>query len=282
MRRFLVLCCMAVLAAACAPSGQDDSGRMDVVASFAPLAEAAERIGNERVRVVDLTPAGAEPHDLELTTRSLDRLLDADVVLYIGGGFQPSIEESLGKTEGLVLDVLDGLPLREGNDPHVWLDPVLWSRVATNIGRALARADREGTDDFREASAAYVAELDALHGTYEQGLTRCERDLFVTSHDAFGYLADRYDLRTEAIAGISPEAEPDPKRMAEVADVVAERGVTTIFTETLVSPKVAESLARQTGVETAVLDPLESLPDGGYVGGMRANLRALRKGLGCR
>jgi zinc transport system substrate-binding protein len=208
----------------------------------------------------------------------------------------------LSDVEGEIVDVLEGLPVREGEhepqededeeveehaedegiDPHVWLDPLLWSRAVQKVGGALARVDPDGADGYREREAAYVNEIDALDDEYEQGLGSCKRNLLVTAHTAFGYLAERYGLHEEAIAGISPEAEPDPKRMAELADLVEEEDVTTIFTESLVSPKVAESLARQVGVKTAVLDPLESEPEGGYAEGMRENLDALTKGLGCR
>lgn len=279
-----LLSLVALSAGACA---RDEAGgrpdRTQVVASFYPLAEAAERIGGDRVRVANLTPAGAEPHDLELTPRALDQLLDADLVLYLGAGFQPAIEEALPDVEGDVVDALDGLPLHDDeSDPHVWLDPVLWASVVRRVGDALERAQPDGASDHGEREAVYLADIQEVHSEYEKALRSCERDLLVTAHEAFGYLAERYDLREEPIAGISPEAEPDPKRMAGLADLVADEDVTTIFTETLVSPKVAESLARQAGVKTAVLDPLESEPDGGYAAGMRANLQALSKGLGCR
>ncbi len=276
MRRIAGFLIGALLLGACATdTGGSAEDRLSVVAAFFPVADAAGRIGGDRVRVTNLTPAGAEPHDLELTTAALDSVIDADVVLYLGGGFQPALEEALDKAAGTVVDVLEGLELHEG-DPHVWLDPVLWSEVAEKIEDAFADA----TD--AERGDAYRRELAVLDEEFEDGLASCERELVVTSHAAFTYMTKRYGLKQEAISGISPEAEPDPQRLAELADLVRHEDVTTIFTETLVSPDVARSLAREAGVRTDVLDPLEGEPDGGYFDGMRSNLGALQKALGCR
>jgi zinc transport system substrate-binding protein len=276
LRRIAGFLIGALLLGACATdTGGSAEDRLSVVAAFFPVADAAGRIGGDRVRVTNLTPAGAEPHDLELTTAALDSVIDADVVLYLGGGFQPALEDALDKAEGSVVDLLDGLELH-AEDPHVWLDPVLWSEVAEKIEDAFADA----TD--AERGDAYRRELADLDEEFEDGLASCERDLVVTSHAAFTYMTKRYGLKQEAISGISPEAEPDPQRLAELADLVRHEDVTTIFTETLVSPDVARSLAREAGVRTDVLDPLEGEPDGGYFDGMRSNLGALQKALGCR
>jgi zinc transport system substrate-binding protein len=189
------------------------------------------------------------------------------------------------------LDLLGGLDLRpgegEGLDPHVWLDPVLMGDIVDAVRGQLAEADPGGEATYRANADAYRAEIGALDGRFRDGLTGCARDLIVTSHAAFGYLAARYGLRQEAVAGIDPSAEPDPARLAELADLVTREGVTTIFTEELASPAVAETLARETGATTAVLNPLEGLTedqvaDGAtYVSVMDENLAALRSALGC-
>jgi zinc transport system substrate-binding protein len=168
-------------------------------------------------------------------------------------------------------------------DPHVWLDPRLMAVIARSLGERLADADQAHAADHRERAEKLAARLDELDGALAAGLAECPRREVVTSHAAFGYLARRYNLSEVGITGLSPEAEPPPQRLAEVASFVRERGVTTIFFETLVSPKVAESLARETGVQTEVLDPIEGQPDGGdYFVGMERNLAALRKALGCK
>ena len=287
----------ALVSAACSSTASRDASRITVVASFYPLAEAAERVGGDRVSVSDLTAPGAEPHDLELSPTQLEAIAGADLVLYVGGGFQPAVQDALADAEGVTVDVTTGLPVRspppaEGEsgvslDPHVWLDPALYSRIVGEVSSALGKADPSAESSFASNASGYRVELDALDARYREGLSRCKRNLIVTSHEAFAYLAARYGLRQIGISGIDPEAEPDPAWLANLKDLVQREGVTTIFTETLVSPKVAETLAQEAGVTTAPLDPLESLTPAeiaageDYVSIMQRNLQTLEAGLGC-
>lgn len=300
------------LVAACGPDDSDSAGAggsFTVVTSFYPLAEAASRVGGEQVEVVNLTPPGAEPHDIELTPRQVDRIEDADIVLYFGGGFQPAVAEVAQRSDGLAIDLLDVEALIEraqgehgseaesapggdqdsdGLDPHIWLDPIRMRGIVERVRDALIDTDPEGQAAYRSNAGEFLSELSALDRDFETGLADCERDAIVTAHAAFGYLASRYDLTQDAIAGVSPESEPDPQRLADLADEVQERDITTIFYETLVSPDIAETLAREAGVETAVLNPLEGLTDEQIDAGatygtvMHENLSALRLALGCR
>jgi zinc transport system substrate-binding protein len=271
-----------------------------VVANFYPVYEAARRVGDTRAVVTNLTPAGAEPHDLELSPKQVDEILDANVVLYLGRGFQPAVEETVrDRSGGETVDLLDALSARlrklppgegveGGTDHHVWLDPVLMADIVDEVRNALVRADPAGRRAYERNAAAYRSDVEALDKRYRDGLANCARRVIVTSHAAFGYLAARYRLVQEPIAGLSPEAEPDPKRLAELTDLVRREGVTTIFTEELVSPRVAETLAREAGVKTAVLNPLEGLTSEEqargetYVSVMDQNLTILRKALRCR
>lgn len=307
----LTLASVLVVSACQAPSAGGDAGTLTVVASFYPLAEAARRIGGEAVDVVDLTPPGVEPHDLELAPDDIEMIATADVVLYAGGGFQPAVEDALAEAGGVVVDVTDGvatLPPADDEhdedaedehaddeqhgelaaDPHVWLDPTRYAAMVRMIGDALDREDPGPATTFAQAADAYERQLAALDEEFREGLGSCDSRLLVVSHAAFGYLADAYDLEQEAISGVSPEAEPDPQRLAQLRDLVIDRGVTTVFVESLVSPAVGETLAQEAGVTTAVLNPLEGLTpaqtDAGedYLSIMRENLEALRDGLGCR
>jgi zinc transport system substrate-binding protein len=268
---------------ACDPSGGDDRPA-DVVAAFFPLAATARAVGGAGVSVRDLTPPGVEPHDLELTTDEMDAILDARLLVLMGRGFQPAVERGAEQRSGPTLEVLDGL--HAGDDPHVWLDPVLMRRVTVRLGAAMARAMPRTRAGLDERAARVDAALAALDADYRNGLAECDRREIVTAHAAFGHLARRYGLRQHAIAGISPEQEPDPRRLAELGDLVRRDHLTTVFTERLVSERVADTLARDAGVRTAVLDPIES-PAGrptlaGYLRAMRSNLRGLRTALGCR
>jgi zinc transport system substrate-binding protein len=278
---------VALLAGGCTGGPSDAGGGRPVhaVASFYPLVEATRSVGGDRVGVDNLTPVGVEPHDIELSPRQIDKLAGSDLLVYLGGGFQPAVEEA-AKTAKLAVDVSEGLPM-QGGDPHVWLDPVLFEQVAGTVEAALMKAEPAGADAYRSGAAAYRSRLQELDAAYSAGLADCDRRVIVTSHAAFGYLARRYGLEQLSIAGLSPDAEPDPRRLAELTDLVRQRGVTTIFTEELVSPKVAETLAREAGVKTRVLHTIEGLESEGqaatdYFSLMGDNLAALREALGCR
>jgi zinc transport system substrate-binding protein len=296
----IVLVAMMVLIGAlagCSGSSAGTRGTVSVVASFYPLAEAAEQVGGTAVSVTNLTAPGVEPHDLELTPQQIAAISTADVVLYLGGGFQPAVEDALTDATGTTVDVsadLRSLPVPGGSDaslsadPHVWLDPVLYGDIVRTTEQALAGASPSNAAAFEANAAAFDARLRALASEYRTGLGDCARNVIVTSHAAFGYLAQRFGLQQESISGLSPEAEPTPDRLAELKALVERDGVTTIFTEELVSPKVAETLAQETGATTAVLNPLESLtPDevsagDDYASVMQQNLSELRTALGCR
>jgi zinc transport system substrate-binding protein len=285
MKTILIL--ISTVGIALGTSGLSGAGdRSQVVASFYPLAYAAEQIGGSGVSVENLTPAGAEPHDLELKTSDVVAIQKAAYVFYLGNGFQPGVEDAVASTHAHGTDLLSGLRLREGNneqghtavDPHVWLDPILYARMATKIGQTLGRP---------RAAARFRARLRTLDTQYRAGLAHCKRRTIVTSHAAFGYLAARYKLTQLALEGITPEAEPSPKALASLIREVRRSRATTVFFETLVSPKLAETVARNAHVMTGVLDPIEGLtPDAAdngasYFTVMRSNLTALRRALAC-
>jgi zinc transport system substrate-binding protein len=277
-----VFCAAAV--AGCSENGgsEGSSGTTRVVAGFYPLAFAAEEVGDESVEVTNLTPAGAEPHDLELTPRELETILGADLVIYLGEGFQPAVEEAVEGADVAAIDALEGLELEGGGagvDPHVWLDPVRFAEVVERIGIALGR-DVEARE--------LASRLRALDEKLREGLGDCDRRELVTAHDAFRYFADRYRLEVIPITGLAPEAEPSPQDLEAIASLVRDRGVTTVFTETLLSPELGETVAREAGATTAVLNPLEGLTEEevargeDYFSVMETNLDELRDGLGCR
>ena len=267
------------LVVACGGGGGSES-RKTVVAGFYPLAFAAEQVGGSTVSVENLTPPGAEPHDLEVSPSDVSKIKSADLVLLLGHGFQPQLEDAAGSGSNVV-PLLDTPPLdvhRDG-DPHVWLDPTRYTKIVDRIGVVLRR---------RAAAARLVERLNELDKEYRRGLADCARREIVTSHEAFAYLAERYGLRQIAITGLNPEAEATPQALEETVDAVRASQATTVYVERLVSPRLAETVARETGTKTAVLDPIEGLTDtekkegADYFTLMRRNLHALQRGLGCR
>lgn len=295
-------------ATACGSDNSTGGDKLRLVAAFYPLQFLAESIGGDRVTVTNLTPPGAEPHDMELNPGQVGKIADAQLVLYISG-FQPAVDEAIRQEAGnrafdaaTIVTLLDA-PAGEGEkdvgvspepthpgqagsgkDPHLWLDPVRYGKVADTLAEKLATTDPGGAAGYRERAAGLRASLTALDKEYEQGLKACQRREIITSHAAFGYLADRYRLEQVPITGLSPEVEPTPQRLAEVATTAKRHGATTIFFETLVSPKVAQALATEIKAQTAVLDPIEGMPVGAnadYLSVMRTNLSTLRPALSC-
>jgi zinc transport system substrate-binding protein len=272
-------CGLASTACGGGSAGASGSGQETVVAAFYPLAYAAEQIGGDSVDVKNLTPPGAEPHDLEVSPKDVAEVKNADLILLLGHGFQPQLEDAAGNPDNVEL-LLDtpGLDLHSNGDPHVWLDPVRYSLVVDRIGQVLGK---------QAAAAELERSLADLDAEYRLGLAHCARHEIVTSHEAFAYLAERYGLEQVAITGLSPEAEPEPGKLTNVVALVRAHGVKTIYFETLVSPRIAETVARETGANTAVLNPIEGLTDEEAANGddyfslMRKNLAALRAGLGC-
>ena len=271
--RYLALVLLCLVVSGCVGDGNSSSERT-VVAAFYPLAWAVERIVGGTTQVVNLTPAGAEPHDIELTPRDVETVRDADLVVYVSGGFQPAVEEAVAQREGLSLDVLDG-----DSDPHIWLDPVRFAAVFEGLAPAL---------DAERTAGKLVLELRRLDSEYRAGLRRCERRTLVTTHAAFAWLAERYGLEQLSLAGRSPESEPSPRELEALIEEVRAAGATTVFAEPLVSDEIAETVAREAGVALATLDPIEGLSDErleageDYLSVMRSNLAALREALGCR
>ncbi|MEV1332476.1 metal ABC transporter substrate-binding protein [Micromonospora costi] len=293
-------------AAACSTDGAAgaDPERVDVVAAFYPLQFVAERIGGDAVRVTNLVKPGAEPHDLELNPRQVGDVSEAELVVYLKG-FQPAMDEAVAQNAAdRAFDVATVQPLLDatagghehdgeegeaeesgGKDPHFWLDPTRLAAVGDQLAERLGRADPDRAADFTSRARDLHADLDALDAEFKAGLGTCERQEIVTSHTAFGYLAQRYGLEQVGITGLDPDTEPSPKRLAEVAEEARAHKTTTIFFETLVSPKIAETIAAEVGAKTAVLDPIEGLTgDAGssdYLSVMRTNLQTLRTALGC-
>jgi zinc transport system substrate-binding protein len=294
----------AVLLAGCGSSGADEGSEgRGVVAAFYPLAWVTERVAADDWTVSNLTAPGGEPHDLELSIDATAALSDADLVVHLDG-FQPAVDDGIeANADGAVLDageVVDLQPVTDHDahdhaeseeehdhgdlDPHFWQDPDRMALLAEAVAEELGRLDGAHADDYTARAEQVVSDLEALDREYAEGLRDCERDVVVVSHDAFGYLG-KYGLHLESIAGLSPDAEPTPAALADLGDLIREEGVTTVFSERLASPAMAETLASDLGVETGVLDPIEGLTDQtadeDYLSLMRANLAALEEANGC-
>ncbi len=306
MRRLLPVLSVATLAlTACAGAGPATDGATTaqdkpvIVVGAYPLEFAVTRVTGDLATVVNLTPPGAEPHDLELSARDAATVADADLLVYVAG-FQPLVDDLAAG--GTVARSYDAAPAARlvavaadhadehgdepgGLDPHFWLDPTRLAAVVTALGTELGAVDPPHAQTYLDNAAGAASQLSTLDGEMSSALATCASRDIVVSHDAFGYLALRYDLEQIPIAGLSPEQEPSPAQLAQITDVVRSRHVTTVFAETLVDPKIATTVASSTGAEVATLDPIEGITDASagtdYPSVMRANLAALRTGLRC-
>ncbi|HET6167127.1 MAG TPA: metal ABC transporter substrate-binding protein [Marmoricola sp.] len=264
-------------------AGSGDDGRPTVVASFYPLEFVTRQLAGDHVRVVDLTAPGVEPHDLELKPKQVGEVADADLVVY-ESKLQPAVDDAVEQNaKGSSLDVAPHVDI-EGGNPHFWLDPLRLAKAATVIEEMLANVDPAHADAYAQNLTALRSTLASIDDDFKAGLQHCERSVIVTSHDAFGYWS-RYGLTSEPIAGLSPDAEPSAQHLDELRALVEKDHVTTVFSETLASPKMADVLSHDLGIATAVLDPIEGVRKGSsadYVSIMHANLTALQKANGCK
>ncbi len=295
----------SVLTGCAAFSDDEQSGsEIRIVAAFYPLQFVAERVAGDVVEVDTLAQPGVEPHDLELTIKETGLIAAASLVVY-EKDFQPAVDDAVDQNaEGDVLDVSGPADLvtfesehahdegeadhghtHDGLDPHFWQDPMRMADVADAVADSLAEIDPDHADEYAANAADLRADLEQLDATYTSGLANCERSTVVVSHDAFGYLS-RYGIHIAPIAGLSPEAEPTPADLAKLHDLIKRDGITTVFSETLAPPQLSETLAKDAGVGTEILDPVEGLTDDtadeDYLSLMERNLAALEKANGCR
>ena len=271
---------------------------LEVTASFYPLYYFASEIGGENVRVYNITPAGAEPHDYEPTSRDIVRIEKSNLLILNGRALEPWSDKIKNALEGkkvIVITAGDNIATQkikeDGGalqDPHVWLDPVLAKEEVRSILQGFVLADPKNAPAYESNSRMLQQSLDTLHKEYQEGLNDCKKRDIVTSHAAFGYLAGEYHLRQISISGLSPDEEPSAKKLSELTDFVRKNNIQHIFFESLVSPKLSETIAHEVGVSTLLLNPIEGLSDEEKLAGknyftlMRQNLTNLRTALQCR
>lgn len=287
--------------ASTAQASGSSADTMTVAASFYPIQFLAERIGGDLVSVYSVTPQNVDPHSFELSPRDVTDLDNADLVVYVPG-FQPSLDSAVDQVSGpQVLNLANSVDLRpvgmheeecehtadDGHDhgtldPHFWLDIDRMSDAAESIEETLAAIDPANASTYEANRETLETELDALDDEYSQGLAQCTHRTFVTAHAAFGYLAEEYDLVEASVTGVNPDTEPSPNELAAITQTVRDAGISVIFTEELISPDIANTIAAETGATVEVLSPIASAPaEGDYISSMRNNLSQLQAALGC-
>lgn len=283
-------------------------GNITVIAALYPLEFVAQEVGGEHVNVSNLTPPNAEAHDLEISPAQGRRMSEADLVLFFSN-LQPAVDDAIAARNlentlnaADVVDLMtdDAAEAEEhadhdhddedhdhdhgGYDPHFWLDPTLLSEYSQAVADELSKIDPDNKNEYQDNAKALQNKLAELDTKFESTLQTCQQREFVTSHAAFNYLANRYDLTQVSISGIDPDTEPSPATLKKIKELIKEKNITTIFFESSSSKKVTDVLASDLGIKTASLNPLESLAeqDQNYISVMESNLTSLQSGLQCQ
>lgn len=275
-------------------SNSKQTNKITVTASYYPLYDFVKNIGKNKVEVVNITPAGSEPHDFEPSAKQLAFAYNSNVFIYNGAYLEPWADDFLKDYKNTTVKSSNNISLikLEENsnlyDPHFWLDPVAAIKIVDNILAGLIKASPENESYFTNNANAYKDKLTTLDKSFKEGLSSCQTDTAITSHEAFSYLSKQYKINLVSISGIDPSVEPDASKLAEISDLVKSKGIKYIFFESLVSPKLAETIASETGAKTAVLDPIEGFSEedqqkgDDYINVQQRNLQNLKTALECK
>jgi zinc transport system substrate-binding protein len=278
-------------------SQTSQSNKIQVTASFYPMYYFSSVIGGDKATVQNITPAGAEPHDYDPSTRDIANIQNSKLLVLNGGSLEAwgnKLKDNLQGTNTVIVTAGEGLTTRTvteegktGTDPHVWLDPILAKQEVARINQGFDKADQANSSYYDANAKQLDAKLDQLNVEYKQGLQSCQQKDIITSHAAFGYLGAQYGLTQVPISGLSPDAEPSNQQLADVTNFARAHNVKYIFFESLVSPKLSDTIANEVGAKTLVLDPIEGLSNDDIQAGknyftvMQQNLHNLQLALQC-
>jgi zinc transport system substrate-binding protein len=296
---FFSICLLALWTAVPAPRTFDAPEKIKIMTTVFPLMEFAKAVTGSRGEVNLLIPPGAEVHSWQPRASDIVNLSRADLLISVGANLEPWLHgllksvanpglKNLEASGGLELIQGSGEEPSESTDPHVWLDFANDQKIVDRISELCAQLSPRDEPIFRENASKYKQRLQTLDNEYAKSLASCSQRSFVCGgHAAFGYLAKRYSLRQISLYGLSPDAEPTPRQLAEVMDFVKENRIKVIFFETAVSNKLAKMIATDVGGQILLLNPCHNLSREQMVSGltffdiMEENLRNLKKGLGC-
>jgi len=283
---------------------EEKPAKLKVIASFYPLYEFSKNVAGDRAEVSTFIPVGIEPHDWEPTTNDILNLKESDILVYNGIGMEPFVDKLIDSgeysnvkfvetTRGINLIKTDGVHQKESDDhtvynPHVWLDPVLAKHQVMMIKDAMIDADPDNRKYYEDNANAYRDKLDELDSKIQTELSNCKKDTFMPFHDAYSYFANRYGLKTFPLSGISPESEVTAADLREFVDFIQKNKIKKIYSEEMVDPKLATTLAEESDAQVLIFSPLEGLTDKEMIDGvtyldkMSENVQNLKIGLECQ
>jgi zinc transport system substrate-binding protein len=280
-----------------------ETDQLTVAASFYPIAEIVQRVGGDDVELLALTPPGVEPHDSELSAKQLEELSTADIVFYIGGGFQPDLEKAIASLPQttVVIDLLKSVDLiaakgetdghdhgQSDADPHVWLDPANMAKMSATVSQEIAKVQTDLTSALTERQTEYATELNEIGTLIDTTFASCERKELVTAHDAFAYFTTRAHLIAVPISGIDPEREPSAKELEATAKIAQDRNVTTVFFEEILPKAFADTVAKAIGASIDSINAVETISQSDLEAGvtyssiMNSNITKISLALGCK
>lgn len=284
---------MILLLTGCTTGEKDKNSEREkliVYTSFYPLYFLADEIGRDNIDLKIIIPNGMEPHDYEPSMKQLKDIKDADIFIYNGAGLEgwadkllnTIIDEAkvINASEEVELNKIDGV-----EDPHIWLDPHNMDKIGKRIAETFIALDREDKEEYKDNYQKLSDKLIKLDKDYSMVLKDKKKDKILVSHEAFGYMAERYNFEQVPVAGISPEQEPSPKTIANIIDLARKNDFKYIFLETLASPKTVNVIAEEAGLEILTLNPIEGLHEEeqkngeDYISIMEKNLDNLKKAL---
>lgn len=283
----LVIVLVFIFAFVNQPQTKTNSNKLQVTASFYPLYFFASQIGGDKAEVKNITPAGVEPHDYDPSTQDIARIENGNMLILNGGveAWGDKIKDNLKGKDVKIILAGEGLLTKE--DPHIWLSPNLAKKEVAKITDSYISIDPANEDYYKNNEKNLNAKLDQLNTSYKTALANCQSKNIITSHAAFSYLAEQYGLKQIAISGLSPDEEPSAQQLIDVANFAKQNNVKYIFFETLISPKLSETIANEIGAKTLVLDPIEGISDDdikqgkNYFTVMEDNLKNLQTALQC-
>ncbi len=287
--------------------------RLKIVATLFPTYDFTRNIGRDTVEVSLLLPPGIESHSFEPRPGDIIRINSADIFIFTNKYMETWIDDILKGIDNKDLLIVDSsndikfIEEKDGHDhkhdhkkeknsrqitldPHIWLDIRNAKKMVDNILAGLIKKDPLNRDFYINNAEVYKSKLDALDQEFYRGLSNCKKDIFVhAGHFAFGYLSERYKIRyISAYKGVSPDSEPTPAMMRNIINIIKKYGLTYIFYEELMTPRLAEVISKETGVGLLKLHAIHNLSKDEFEKGetfislMQQNLKNLRIGLQCQ
>ena len=282
-----------------------DHNKVQITTSFYPLYEFSRQVGGDLAEVKNITPAGSEPHDYEPTSKQIQDIYNSNFLVYNGAGLEawtekvvPELSQKNIPTLNISnhFKVLPPLSVQgssayeepSSKDPHFWVNPVMAKQETQDIADKLSQTDSSNSSKYQENAKNYIARLENLNQKFKSKLSNCSIHSVVTSHNFLQYLGKEYNFDSTPISGISPDSEPSVHDLAIITQLIKSKNIKYIFTETLISPKLSQTLANETGAKTLVLNPLEGLTGDqinqgqDYISVMEENLNNLSIAMDCK